>query len=72
MKTYSSILAWEIPWTEEPGQLQSMRSQRIRHDWVTEHKEIWVSHTIDGYISGFLYQGTVVTIWEDLMRSSSC
>ena len=29
---HSSILAWEIPWTEEPGELQSMRSQRIRHD----------------------------------------
>ena len=29
---YSSIIAWEIPWTEEPGRLQSMRSQRVRHD----------------------------------------
>ena len=32
MATHSSILAWEIPWTEEPGQLQSMGSQRVRHD----------------------------------------
>ena len=32
MATHSSILAWEIPWTEEPGGLQSMGSQRIRHD----------------------------------------
>ena len=31
----SSILAWEIPWTEEPGGLQSMRLQRVRHDWAT-------------------------------------
>ena len=30
--THSSILAWRIPWTEEPGELQSMGSQRIRHD----------------------------------------
>ena len=30
--THSSILAWEIPWTEEPGGLQSMGSQRVRHD----------------------------------------
>ena len=30
----SSILAWEIPWTEEPGGLQSMGSQRVRHNWV--------------------------------------
>ena len=30
--THSNILAWEIPWTEEPGGLQSMRSKRVRHD----------------------------------------
>ena len=32
MATYTSILAWEISWTEEPGGLQSMGSQRVRHD----------------------------------------
>ena len=32
MATHSSILAWEIPWSEEPGGLQSMRSQRVVHD----------------------------------------
>ena len=31
--THSSILAWEIPWTEEPGGLQSMGSQRVGHVW---------------------------------------
>ena len=31
MATHSSILAWRIPWTEEPGELQSMGSQRVRH-----------------------------------------
>ena len=31
MATHSSILAWEIPWTEEPGRLQSMGSQRVGH-----------------------------------------
>ena len=31
MATHSSILAWRIPWTEEPGMLQSMGSQRVRH-----------------------------------------
>ena len=35
MATHSSILAWRIPWTEEPGSLQSMGSQRVRHDRVT-------------------------------------
>ena len=32
MATYSSILAWRIPWIEEPGWLQSMGSQRVRQD----------------------------------------
>ena len=32
MATHSTILAWEIPWTEEPGGLQSMGSQRLRYD----------------------------------------
>ena len=36
MATHSSILARIIPWTEEPGGLQSMGSQRVRHDWATE------------------------------------
>ena len=36
MVTHSSILAWRIPWTEEPGGLQSMRSQRAGHNWVTD------------------------------------
>ena len=32
MATHSSILTWRIPWTQEPGELQSMRSQRVGHD----------------------------------------
>ena len=37
MATHSSIFAWEIPWTEESGGLQSMGLQRVRHNWATEH-----------------------------------
>ena len=33
MATHSSILAWKIPQTEEPGKLQSMESQTVQHDW---------------------------------------
>ena len=36
MAPHSSILAWKIPWTEEPGGLQSMGSQRVRHELVTK------------------------------------
>ena len=35
MATHSSILAWKIPWTEEPGRLQSMGSQRVGHNRAT-------------------------------------
>ena len=35
MATHSSTPAWRIPWREEPGRLQSMGSQRVRHDWAT-------------------------------------
>ena len=35
MATHSSVLAWKIPWTEEPGRLQSMGPQRVWHDWAT-------------------------------------
>ena len=37
---HMSILAWRIPWTEEPGELQSMGSQRVGHDGVTSRKSI--------------------------------
>ena len=35
MASYSSTLAWKIPWTEEPGGLRSMGSRRVGHDWAT-------------------------------------
>ena len=35
MANHSSTIAWKIPWTEEPGRLQSMGSQRVRHDLTT-------------------------------------
>ena len=36
--THPSVLAWKIPWTEQPGGLQSMLSQRAGHDWATEQQ----------------------------------
>ena len=41
MATHSSIFAWRIPWTEEPGGLQSKGSQRVRHDQVTNTFTFW-------------------------------
>ena len=46
MATHSSISAWKIPWTEEPGRLQSMGSQRLRHDFsTTEINSLFFSTT---------------------------
>jgi len=52
MATHSSILAWEVPWTEEPGGLQSMGLQRVGHDLVTEsrtHNTIPVKATMNNF-----------------------
>ena len=46
MATYSCILAWKIPWTQETGKLQPMGSQRAGHDWANEHSccsESWAN-----------------------------
>ena len=39
MSTYSTILAWEIPWTEEPGRLQSTGSQKVKHDLASKPQQ---------------------------------
>ena len=43
MATQSSILSWEIPWSEEPGGLLSMESQRVGHDWETNTQRTYVA-----------------------------
>ena len=53
MATHSSILAWRIPWTEEPGRLQSMGLQRVGHDW---------SDLVCSYLPGLTaYVGTLAS-----------
>ena len=63
MTTYSSILAWRIPWIEEPGGLQSTRSQRIRHDWETNGYRRWTQICIFAFF--FLISGCLMSdsIW---------
>ena len=41
MATHSITLAWEIPWTEEPGGLQSMELQRVGHDLATKQQQLY-------------------------------
>jgi len=66
MATHSSILAWRIPWTEEPGRLQSMGSQRVRHYRVTNtftFTSIWVQMLKSIQLGG---NGDVTDqTWED-------
>ena len=45
MATHSSILTWIIPWTEEPGGLQFIGSQRVRHEWATNTFTFWSPET---------------------------
>ena len=49
MATHSSILAWRIPWREEPDRLQSMGSQRVRHDWTELN---WTIQGLPWWLSG--------------------
>ena len=67
METHSSILAWEIPWTEEPGGLQPTGSQRVGHDWVTKLPPQLMSglKTTDIY---FLEAGkSKIKMWAELV-----
>ena len=64
MATHSSVLAWRIPWTEEPGGLQSMGSQRVGHDWATNtHTH---THTTDSHTHTHTHTHTHiwVSIWN--------
>ena len=49
MATHSSTLAWKIPWMEEPGRLQSVWLQRVRHDLMTT-PTLWILKTVLGEV----------------------
>ena len=60
MATHSSLLAWEIPWTEEPGGLQSLGSERVRHNLENKNNnnnsviEDWLSTHTHTLLSGVI------------------
>ena len=73
MATHSSILAWEISWTEEPGGLQSMGSQRVGHDWATHYLSIsWPKLCLNVLFTGgqFMPLSCPVT-WEVIPQFST-
>ena len=63
MAIYSSTIAWKIPWTEEPGRLQSMGSQRVRHDWATSLSLSLYTIMIRFYI--LIIKWVLTTIWSN-------
>ena len=73
MATHSSIHAWKIPWTEEPGGLQSMGSQRVGHDWATSLSPLsdLESHRIMMWLSSCWNALTSHRIYMILLLTSS-
>ena len=67
MATHSSILAWRIPWTEEPGGLQSIGSQRLRHDWVTS-----TTYRVNLRLSSHLFQKSIFILKKKIHTLYKC
>ena len=66
MEPHSSILTWRIPWTEEPGGLQSMGSHRVGHDRVTNTYSLDMMCLTHWWTSGFLTHGCVLSLkWSE-------
>ena len=68
MATYSSFLARRIPWTEEPGGLQSLGSQSVGQDWVTH----FLPTRLLGTASGVMYHLKTLTVQLSLSASYDC
>ena len=70
MATHSSTLAWRIPWMEEPGRLQSMGLQRVRHDWATS---LWTIRGTQGYLKILLFSHLVMSdsLWPHGLQHAS-
>ena len=66
MATHSSTLAWRIPWREEPGRLQSMGPQRVRHDWATSFIHSCTYKSVHWWISMCkdIHWYSLRTIWH--------
>ena len=73
MATHSSVLAWRIPWTEEPGGLQSMGSRRVGQDWATSTDWVpWVIQQIPiGYLFTYVHSSTPRAVYLTLSLFSS-
>ena len=59
MATHSSILAWRVLWTEEPGRIQFMRSQRVGHDLVTKQQQSGIGKVLSLLLTSKDVQGSL-------------
>ena len=67
MATHSTILAWESLWTDEPGGLQSIGSQRLGHDLVTKQLYIYIYKSIYIYtVSLYIYMCVYIYIYKHI------
>ena len=71
MATHDSVLAWDAPWTEEPGGLQSMGSQKVRHDLATEQQQQFGSLMENRHACSPTRQGSPPG-WGEVGRTKSC
>ena len=72
MAAHSSILAWEIPWTEESGGLQSMGLQRVGYRWATRHTFHVYNHTRDCLSLVHFLSEPLAQLWMRLWESVNC
>ena len=81
MATHSNILAWKIPWMEEPHGLQSMWLQRVRHDWMTNTFTFKRKRRDQSSLSPHIHQGETTWMcikkvhkprWEPLWETKHC
>ena len=68
MATRSSTVAWKIPWTKEPGRLQSMGSQRVGHDWATTLHFFYLLIMGALYLLSFIWTEVKLFCWTDLSQ----
>ena len=74
MATHSSVLAQRIPWTEEPGRLQSMGSQRVGHDWATSTLTLLLLtlDIINEEVGAVLSDTVVLRVWKQSKAPWMC
>ena len=81
MATHTTILSWRIPWTDEPGRLQSMGMQRVKHNWVTNTFKFSQAKKNLGIFCSYSHKLTVLlssvgivpwSSWSEFLRLLKC